>query len=184
MNKLYAFAPRLHKPRLNNYLDQPKLDGKEIQINMTGFLQKNTSLFMKELWTLMRDAMTSDHGIPPQLLELESKKRELEKEQFEKTRVRVFFAKNMFPFSLFDCQRTSDISFMRMRKRNLKSLLPHFLPNLYVLHCTAQLAVLARQQEIEAALRRQREEQERAYRESIDKSRAAVEAHRQCVAAL
>lgn len=32
------------------------IDAKELQIQLTGFLEKNTSLFMKELWALVVSA--------------------------------------------------------------------------------------------------------------------------------
>ena len=39
-----------------------ELDGKEIQIQLTGFLEKNTSLFMRELWALILDAKDRPGG--------------------------------------------------------------------------------------------------------------------------
>ncbi|KAH7408281.1 PWI domain-containing protein [Phaeosphaeria sp. MPI-PUGE-AT-0046c] len=55
----------------------PKI--KEIQIQLTGFLNKDTPAFCKELWDLMISAQDSPVGVPRELLE--AKKRELQKEQ-------------------------------------------------------------------------------------------------------
>ncbi|EAT87980.2 hypothetical protein SNOG_04220 [Parastagonospora nodorum SN15] len=63
-----------------NLLEQdrfPKI--KEIQIQLTGFLNKDTPAFCKELWDLMLSAQESPVGVPRELLE--AKKLELQKEQ-------------------------------------------------------------------------------------------------------
>lgn len=56
---------------------QPKI--KEIQIQLTGFLNKETPAFCKELWDLMLSAQDSPVGVPRELLE--AKKLELQQEQ-------------------------------------------------------------------------------------------------------
>lgn len=56
---------------------QPKI--KEIQIQLTGFLGKDTPAFCKELWDLMISAQESPVGVPRELLE--AKKLELQQEQ-------------------------------------------------------------------------------------------------------
>lgn len=56
---------------------QPKI--KEIQIQLTGFLGKDTASFCKELWDLMLSAQDSPMGVPRELLE--AKKAELQQEQ-------------------------------------------------------------------------------------------------------
>jgi serine/arginine repetitive matrix protein 1 len=58
-------------------LAQPKI--KEIQIQLTGFLNKDTPAFCKELWNLMISAQASPVGVPRELLE--AKKLELQQEQ-------------------------------------------------------------------------------------------------------
>ncbi|CBX95634.1 hypothetical protein IAQ61_004460 [Plenodomus lingam] len=55
----------------------PKI--KEIQIQLTGFLGKDTATFCKELWDLMLSAQESPMGVPRELLE--AKKLELQREQ-------------------------------------------------------------------------------------------------------
>lgn len=56
---------------------QPKI--KEIQIQLTGFLNKDTPAFCKELWDLMLSAQESPMGVPKEMLE--AKKLELQQEQ-------------------------------------------------------------------------------------------------------
>lgn len=53
-----------------NQLEQERYpDGKTMQINLTGFLDgKRAREFMDRLWTLLLDAMTTDDGIPQQLV--------------------------------------------------------------------------------------------------------------------
>lgn len=60
---------------------QPKI--KEIQIQLTGFLNKETANFCKELWNLMLSAQDNPKGVPKELLE--AKKRELQEEQVRGT---------------------------------------------------------------------------------------------------
>lgn len=58
-------------------------DPKDIQINLTGFLESNTKEFMSELWTMLLSAQTNPLGIPQQLLD--EKKAELMKGQVRKS---------------------------------------------------------------------------------------------------
>lgn len=56
------------------------VNGKEIQIQLTGFMEKNTGKFMKELWTLLLSAEKNASGVPQQFLdakEEEFKKKEV-----------------------------------------------------------------------------------------------------------
>ena len=54
---------------------------KELQINLTGFLDKDTPKFCKELWNLCLSAQTSPQGVPKELLE--AKKLELIQEKID-----------------------------------------------------------------------------------------------------
>ncbi|KAB5580823.1 SR-rich pre-mRNA splicing activator [Coniochaeta sp. 2T2.1] len=56
-------------------------DIKGLQIQLTGFLDKDTAHFCKELWTLLLSAQTSPQGVPKELLE--AKKLELIQEKIE-----------------------------------------------------------------------------------------------------
>nr|ABW81113.1 proline-rich protein [Boechera divaricarpa] len=62
-------------------LDGKVVNGKEIQISLTGFMEKNTGKFMKELWTLLLSAQNNSSGVPQQFLdarEAETKKKQEE----------------------------------------------------------------------------------------------------------
>lgn len=54
-------------------------DIKSLQIQLTGFLDKDTAPFCKELWNLCLSAQTSPQGVPKELLE--AKKLELIQEK-------------------------------------------------------------------------------------------------------
>ncbi|KAG9636551.1 hypothetical protein KCU64_g14542, partial [Aureobasidium melanogenum] len=59
-------------------------DVKSLQIQLTGFLEKDAAPFCKELWNLCLSAQKSDTGIPQQLVE--AKKLELIQEKVEQER--------------------------------------------------------------------------------------------------
>jgi len=59
------------------FLQQP--DIKSLQIQLTGFLDKDTATFCKELWKLCLSAQSSPQGVPKELLE--AKKQELIQEK-------------------------------------------------------------------------------------------------------
>ncbi|MCJ1361332.1 hypothetical protein MMC16_000430 [Acarospora aff. strigata] len=60
-------------------------DIKVLQIQLTGFLDKDTARFCKELWTLCLSAQSNPQGVPKELLE--AKKLELIQEKLQKKRV-------------------------------------------------------------------------------------------------
>ncbi|XP_074579955.1 uncharacterized protein LOC141836378 [Curcuma longa] len=62
-------------------LDGKALDGKQIQIQLTGFLEKNTGKFMKELWGLLLSAQNNSSGVPQQFLD--AKQEEMRKRKLE-----------------------------------------------------------------------------------------------------
>lgn len=45
------------------------VNGKEVQISLTGFMEKNTGKFMKELWALLLSAQKNSSGVPQQFLD-------------------------------------------------------------------------------------------------------------------
>jgi len=59
--------------------DQTQPDIKALQIQLTGFLDKDTPAFCKELWKLLLSAQNSPQGVPKELLE--AKKLELMQEK-------------------------------------------------------------------------------------------------------
>ncbi|KAJ4397047.1 hypothetical protein N0V93_001271 [Gnomoniopsis smithogilvyi] len=65
-----------------NLIEGPRFpDIKSLQIQLTGFLDKDTAPFCKELWNLCLSAQTSPQGVPKELLE--AKKMELIQEKLE-----------------------------------------------------------------------------------------------------
>lgn len=54
-------------------------DIKSVQIQLTGFLDKDTPAFCKDLWKLLLSAQASPQGVPKELLE--AKKLELMQEK-------------------------------------------------------------------------------------------------------
>jgi len=70
-------------------LDGKVVNGKEIQITLTGFMEKNTGKFMKELWTLLLSAQNNPSGVPQQFLDAraaETKKKQEEANEIMKKR--------------------------------------------------------------------------------------------------
>ncbi|PTB67141.1 PWI domain-containing protein [Trichoderma citrinoviride] len=63
-----------------NLIDGPRYpDIKSLQIQLTGFLDKDTGPFCKELWKLLLSAQGNPQGVPKELLE--AKKLELMQEK-------------------------------------------------------------------------------------------------------
>ena len=58
-----------------------------MQINLTGFLEKNTQQFILELWKLLLSAQDSVSGIPKQFLE--QKKQEILKNQQQQSELKA-----------------------------------------------------------------------------------------------
>ncbi|KAK1357223.1 Serine/arginine repetitive matrix protein 1 [Heracleum sosnowskyi] len=65
-------------------LEGKVVNGKEIQIQLTGFMEKNTGKFMKELWTLLLSAEKNVSGVPQQFLD--AKEEEVKKKKAESDR--------------------------------------------------------------------------------------------------
>ncbi|KAK3003085.1 hypothetical protein RJ639_019085 [Escallonia herrerae] len=62
-------------------LEGKEVNGKQIQISITGFMEKNTGRFMKELWTHLLSAQTNTSGVPQQFLD--AKEEETRKKKAE-----------------------------------------------------------------------------------------------------
>ncbi|KAF9773772.1 hypothetical protein IL306_008359 [Fusarium sp. DS 682] len=68
-----------------NLIEGPRYpDIKSLQIQLTGFLDKDTATFCKDLWKLLLSAQSSPQGVPKELLE--AKKLELMQEKIEADR--------------------------------------------------------------------------------------------------
>lgn len=59
-----------------------EINGKEIQISLTGFMEKNTGKFMKELWTLLISAQNNASGVPQQFLDAKEEETKKKKVNF------------------------------------------------------------------------------------------------------
>ncbi|XP_019448606.1 PREDICTED: serine/arginine repetitive matrix protein 1-like [Lupinus angustifolius] len=70
---------------IHGLLDKKEVNGKEVQIQITGFMEKNTGKFMKELWTLLLSAQKNASGVPQQFLD--AKEEELRKKKVENDRI-------------------------------------------------------------------------------------------------
>ncbi|GEM07320.1 hypothetical protein Rt10032_c03g1337 [Rhodotorula toruloides] len=67
--------------------ENPVVDGKNMQILLTGFLESKTAAFMNHLWNLLLSAQSNPLRVPTELLE--EKKREMrEREQQEALRMK------------------------------------------------------------------------------------------------
>jgi len=81
--------------RLDQMLTPSQPDIKKLQIQLTGFLDKDTPRFCKELWNLCLSAQTSPQGVPKELLE--AKKLELIQEKVCWCRLRSWVLLLTFP---------------------------------------------------------------------------------------
>jgi serine/arginine repetitive matrix protein 1 len=66
-------------------LEEKEADGKKIQIQLTGFMEKNTVKFMKELWSLLLSAQQNASGVPQQFLD--AKEAEIQQKKAEESRI-------------------------------------------------------------------------------------------------
>ncbi|KAI8059395.1 PWI domain-containing protein [Gilbertella persicaria] len=64
-------------------LEEKKPDPRRIQINLTGFLESKTKVFLSELWKLLLSAQNSVGGIPAAFIEQKKEELRKKKEQEE-----------------------------------------------------------------------------------------------------
>ena len=72
---------------VESQLQQPgggKVDPKQMQLYLTGFLEHNTPTFMKDLWALLISAQENELGVPTEFLE--RKKEEIRQKKEEQAR--------------------------------------------------------------------------------------------------
>ena len=55
------------------------VNGKQIQISLTGFMERNTAKFMKELWLLLLSAQQNVSGVPQQFLDAKEEEAKIKK---------------------------------------------------------------------------------------------------------
>ena len=85
VSKYLGFEDDVVVGYVETQLRAEKVDPKEMQLHLTGFLEKNTSSFMGELWTLLLSAQSSAMGIPQQFLD--KKKEEIREKRAEQERM-------------------------------------------------------------------------------------------------
>nr|XP_012573158.1 serine/arginine repetitive matrix protein 1 isoform X2 [Cicer arietinum] len=85
VTELLGFEDEVLINFIHSLLDAKIVNGKEVQIQITGFMEKNTGKFMKELWTLLLSAQKNASGVPQQFLD--AKEEELLKKKAESDRI-------------------------------------------------------------------------------------------------
>ncbi|XP_027345183.1 serine/arginine repetitive matrix protein 1 isoform X2 [Abrus precatorius] len=85
VTELLGFEDEVLINFIHSLLDAKEVNGKEVQIQITGFMEKNTGKFMKELWVLLLSAQKNASGVPQQFLD--AKEEELQKKKAENDRI-------------------------------------------------------------------------------------------------
>ncbi|KAK7261514.1 hypothetical protein RIF29_27828 [Crotalaria pallida] len=85
VTELLGFEDEVLINFIHGLLDVKDVNGKEVQIQITGFMEKNTGKFMKELWTLLLSAQKNASGVPRQFLD--AKAEEIRKKKVEDDRI-------------------------------------------------------------------------------------------------
>eukprot|EP01138_Halocafeteria_seosinensis_P004740 gb/GECG01004847.1/.p1 GENE.gb/GECG01004847.1/~~gb/GECG01004847.1/.p1 ORF type:complete len:342 (+),score=73.16 gb/GECG01004847.1/:1-1026(+) len=75
MTGMELMLPKIGYPKLFCFLFLQHPDPKELQLNLTGFLENNSASFVLELWKMLLSAQDNPTGIPEQMLQ--QKKEEL-----------------------------------------------------------------------------------------------------------
>ncbi|KAL7113906.1 hypothetical protein ACP275_04G088200 [Erythranthe tilingii] len=85
VTELIGFEDEVLLNFIDGLLEGKEVNGKEIQISLTGFMERNTGKFMKELWVLLLSAQQNVSGVPQQFLD--AKEEETKKKQAETDRI-------------------------------------------------------------------------------------------------
>ncbi|MCE0481267.1 hypothetical protein HAX54_038885 [Datura stramonium] len=81
VTELIGFEDEVLINFIYSLLERKVVNGKEVQISLTGFMERNTGKFMKELWALLLSAQNNASGVPQQFLE--AKEEEMRKKKAE-----------------------------------------------------------------------------------------------------
>ncbi|XP_042003233.1 serine/arginine repetitive matrix protein 1-like [Salvia splendens] len=65
-------------------LEGEAVNGKQIQISLTGFMERNTAKFMKELWLLLLSAQQNVSGVPQQFLDAKEEEAKIKKAETDR----------------------------------------------------------------------------------------------------
>ncbi|KAI5390469.1 hypothetical protein KIW84_075687 [Lathyrus oleraceus] len=120
VTELLGFEDEVLINFIHGLLDAKKVNGKEVQIQITGFMEKNTGKFMKELWTLLLSAQKNASGVPQQFLD--AKEEELLKKKAENDRIST------------EIQRKKDKESKEIMEERLKKLLASAIIWVHVLY--------------------------------------------------
>ncbi|CAN4128352.1 unnamed protein product [Withania somnifera] len=85
VTELIGFEDEVLINFIYSLLEHKVVNGKEVQISLTGFMERNTGKFMKELWALLLSAQNNASGVPQQFLE--AKEEEMRKKKAEMDRI-------------------------------------------------------------------------------------------------
>ena len=94
MSKYLGFEDEVVIGYVESQLQQPgggKVDPKQMQLYLTGFLEHNTPTFMKDLWALLISAQENELGVPTEFLE--RKKEEIRQKKEEQARAAAAHAR-------------------------------------------------------------------------------------------
>ncbi|KAL1552895.1 serine/arginine repetitive matrix protein 1-like [Salvia divinorum] len=65
-------------------LEGEAVNGKQVQISLTGFMERNTAKFMKELWLLLLSAQQNVSGVPQQFLDAKEEEAKIKKAETDR----------------------------------------------------------------------------------------------------
>ncbi|KAL3328158.1 hypothetical protein AABB24_035677 [Solanum stoloniferum] len=85
VTELIGFEDEVLINFIYSLLERKVANGKELQISLTGFMERNTGKFMKELWALLLSAQNNASGVPQQFLE--AKEEEMRNKKAEMDRI-------------------------------------------------------------------------------------------------
>ncbi|KAK4731519.1 hypothetical protein R3W88_024507 [Solanum pinnatisectum] len=85
VTELIGFEDEVLINFIYSLLERKVANGKELQISLTGFMERNTGKFMKELWALLLSAQNNASGVPQQFLE--AKEEEMRNKKAEMNRI-------------------------------------------------------------------------------------------------
>ncbi|KAL2238406.1 UNVERIFIED_CONTAM: Serine/arginine repetitive matrix protein 1 [Sesamum indicum] len=85
VTELIGFEDEVLINFIYSLLEGKEVNGKQVHISLTGFMERNTGKFMKELWALLLSAQQNVSGVPQQFLD--AKEEETKKKKAETDRI-------------------------------------------------------------------------------------------------
>ena len=81
VTKYLGFEDEVVIGYIESQLEATTVDPKVMQVSLTGFLEKHTSSFMRDLWDLLLSAQGNKTGIPTAFLEKKKEELRAKKEE-------------------------------------------------------------------------------------------------------